>query len=392
MAYFQVNKNPRLTFPTLTGYIVTFNSQYAGLPLKSHKIALTATQSGSGTPSPDNVRPISGFTEANIKHCGKNLLENVMQSGTQSGVTFTVNADGTISTSGKASAAFARAIYSKWPIEFLKGQNAYISGAAEGSQVSGNWRIMLYYHDKNGSDVGQQTVIADGALLDIPQTAVDASVTIDISKNATTNGLVFAPQIELGTSASAYEKYNGTTYPISWQTEAGTVYGGTLTINEDGSVDLVSEWRKEIYTSSLSPIASGQSSGLTWCTLEKVLSDSQKAYAETPTAGDGNGILNVGAWQRGSAGAKPRAFVTTSLKSLQVVLVSDTYDLRTAQGRTDYYANTLNGTNPEVCYRLTTPVTYHLDSIEQISTLAGENNIWADVNGEITLTYLAQAE
>ena len=61
---------PPVTFPTLTGSIVTFNSQYAGLPLKSHKIALTATQSGSGTPSPDNVRPISGYNAINISHSG----------------------------------------------------------------------------------------------------------------------------------------------------------------------------------------------------------------------------------------------------------------------------------------------------------------------------------
>lgn len=65
MAYFQVNKKPRLTFPTLTGDIVTFNAQYA-LPLKFHSIALTATQSGSGTPS--NPRPISGYSAINISH------------------------------------------------------------------------------------------------------------------------------------------------------------------------------------------------------------------------------------------------------------------------------------------------------------------------------------
>lgn len=62
----QSNKKPSVSFPSQTGSIVTFNSQYAGLPLKSHKIALTATQSGSGTPSPDNVRPISGWSAIHI--------------------------------------------------------------------------------------------------------------------------------------------------------------------------------------------------------------------------------------------------------------------------------------------------------------------------------------
>jgi hypothetical protein len=62
----QSNKKPSVSYPEQTGSIVTFNSQYAGLPLKSHKIALTATQSGSGTPSPDNVRNIVGVSSVNI--------------------------------------------------------------------------------------------------------------------------------------------------------------------------------------------------------------------------------------------------------------------------------------------------------------------------------------
>ena len=31
-------------------------------------------------------------------------------------------------------------------------------------------------------------------------------------------------------TATDYEPYNGTTYPISWASEAGTVYGGTLDV------------------------------------------------------------------------------------------------------------------------------------------------------------------
>ena len=114
-----------------------------------------------------------------------------------------------------------------------------------------------------------------------------------------------------------YVPYSGTTYPISWQTEAGTIYGGTLTINQDGSVDLVS---------SLANIASynGEALNEPWLSsIDKYVSGA------TPTTG------------------------------------------------------------AQVVYTLAEPVTYHLDSIEQISTLAGENNIWADVNGEITLTYQA---
>jgi hypothetical protein len=69
-------KDSRIEFSlsTLTGSIVTFNSQYAGLPLVSHKIALTATQSGSGVPSPQNIRSINGASALNINATNTNLF------------------------------------------------------------------------------------------------------------------------------------------------------------------------------------------------------------------------------------------------------------------------------------------------------------------------------
>ena len=68
MAYFEVNKKPPLSFPSVSGAICTFNSQYSGLPLKAHEVAITAIQSGSGTPSPSNPRAISGHASVTISH------------------------------------------------------------------------------------------------------------------------------------------------------------------------------------------------------------------------------------------------------------------------------------------------------------------------------------
>ena len=68
MAYFEVNKKPVLSFSSVSGAICTFNSQYSGLPLKEHEVAITAIQSGSGTPSPSNPRPISGHSSVTVSH------------------------------------------------------------------------------------------------------------------------------------------------------------------------------------------------------------------------------------------------------------------------------------------------------------------------------------
>lgn len=45
---------------------------------------------------------------------------------------------------------------------------------------------------------------------------------------------------ELTTQSNpTYEPYHGQTIPISWQSEAGTIVNGTVTLNDDGSADVV---------------------------------------------------------------------------------------------------------------------------------------------------------
>lgn len=65
-----------------SGNIVTFNTDLsANLP--DMKIHFHPVQEGTGDPSPDNVRPISGWDGITITRCGKNLLdaENPDQDG-----------------------------------------------------------------------------------------------------------------------------------------------------------------------------------------------------------------------------------------------------------------------------------------------------------------------
>ena len=62
----EVYKLPKIAFPEVTGSTVSFYSEYAGLPLKKCEVAINAWQEGSGDPSPENVRPIHGFSEVNV--------------------------------------------------------------------------------------------------------------------------------------------------------------------------------------------------------------------------------------------------------------------------------------------------------------------------------------
>ena len=55
---------------TASGSVVSFADGADGIPFKSCVVAIEPVQSGSGNPSPDNVRPISGWTGAQVGHSG----------------------------------------------------------------------------------------------------------------------------------------------------------------------------------------------------------------------------------------------------------------------------------------------------------------------------------
>ena len=56
---------------TISGNVVSFPDGAAGLPLESLVVQVVAVQSGNGDPSPDNIRPISGWNGCNISHSGE---------------------------------------------------------------------------------------------------------------------------------------------------------------------------------------------------------------------------------------------------------------------------------------------------------------------------------
>lgn len=63
----QSNKKPSVSFPSQTGSIVTFNSPFADLPLKSCKVNIPVAQEGTGDPSPYNIRNFVGVNSAVLK-------------------------------------------------------------------------------------------------------------------------------------------------------------------------------------------------------------------------------------------------------------------------------------------------------------------------------------
>ena len=162
---------------------------------------------------------------------------------------------------------------------------------------------------------------------------------------------------------------DGRTYSVAFPTEAGTVYGGTLDVTS--GVLTVDRAMVDLGTRNYNRVSG---------------SDGTFVFTSGGFAGKKTGIANIisdclltttiTTWTN----PKPNNSICGSATSTTVVIRADNYenanDLKTA----------LNGHH--AVYELANPVTYQLTP-QQIITLLGTNNIWADA-GDITIKYLAK--
>lgn len=171
-------------------------------------------------------------------------------------------------------------------------------------------------------------------------------------------------QFEKG-NASTYEPYKGNIYPISLPT---TAYGGTLTVNKDGSGKLIVD--KAIANASDFTWTYVSSAHYLYATVSDikratsgVIPDiiSNMYVADVPStisSGSGkNGTISIG--------------VTTS----RILVRDDRYTTSAAFVESGAY----------FIYPLATPVEFNLTELEVIETLRGINNIWANC-GNISIT------
>ena len=202
---------------------------------KGVDIYIEPVQAGSGDPSPTNVRAISGWTEIKLGRTGKNMLPK-MTAGTYTarGVTVTVDANGVATLSGTATSTGNGPIV---PLEeafvipkaglvycmnntAANGSIAPTIERASGGGVALNWAASPAY----------RTVTLSSDRVGMSCARIRFYVT-----NGTSASGTYAPAIMA--AADEYESNDGqnSLTTIALPEAAGTVYGGTLRINEDGS-------------------------------------------------------------------------------------------------------------------------------------------------------------
>ena len=327
--------------------ILTFESDYK-CPFKHIAATIEPVQSGTGDPSPDNIRPISGWTGAEIQGTGKNLCGDVTIPQIAFAANRVVNpvylkaGQYTISFSGRSAVT---AIYIR------KGENVTFGGNAYAHKYSSN--VFTFTADEDGYYYAQ--LYRAGST----PTWEDEPIT--------------HAWLEPGSTATAYEPYQGSSLSINWQDSAGTVYGGTLAIDEDGSCKLTVEYAKYAVTSfsgAFGAVTNGYCVYVAKTGTTHLDADASKMKCN---------IFKYSSLGRNEQPLFSYGGVSGGITTHTFILPSTITSLAEA--------NAWLADNPVECtFKLAEPIVINLPDVTMLSSLLGTNNIWASTGG-IAVTY-----
>lgn len=286
-----------------------------------------------------NICPISGWTEAKVTRTGKNLLNPDIL--TTMGTTYVTSVN--YNTEGKIS---------------VKPSTQYVFSF---SGTVGDGRIFQY--DASGNAIGSA----------LQFTSQPYSFTTDARctkigfryKFTETSGATVADskaQLEKGSTSTAYEAYNGQQYTISLD---GTIYGGTL----------------DVTTGVL--------------TVDRAVATLNGSESwSTNSATTGLYYLTISGIKNATGHIKSNMFKETTVSGVNMVVGEMKFvspnivNFKTSYATVDAWKTALASDNVQLLYELNTPFTVQLTA-EEVTTLKGQNNIWADCGNVLELSYSA---
>lgn len=331
-----------------------------------------------------NICPISGWTGVNVQRTGKNLLDFDTMLGSKSGgIDLSGTAEDFMLTTNNSGSytnfAFAVPIpKSMWGKTIsLTGIQSFFGGGT-GYSNAVQIRVSSYVNKSNAQTIvvtnnegsfDIQAVIPDGTLWVIPFIGIGSANYVAGLKKRIQN--LQLQLLDGNTSNLDFSPYQGTTYPISWQTGAGTVYGGSLDVTTGvltvtkGCFTLTGasseQWGSVTVGSNYYSIPLWVNSAQ-WKPSQTAICD-KFPKIELSQRGQITGLVNYSS-DNGYRFSFNSDFGITTTAELKTWL----------------------STNPvTICAELATPITYQLTPT-QITALLGQNNIWADT-GDIQVYY-----
>ena len=337
----------------------------AGYPLEVATL-IAPKQSGAGEPSPDNVRPISGWTGAKLTRCGKNLLKNTASTYTTNGIAFTVNDDGTVTANGTS---LARAQLRVGTVDLPAG--SYIASIGFVSDVNATGTAFASYREGGVTKYVDMSGASEKSFTLTEPTTVTYMIDIRTA-GITVSGLVFYPMIRpASVSDGAYEPFTGGTFTASF---GQTVYGGTL--NWLTGV-LTVEWGYKALdgTESWGSAGSGTNNFYTAVnTLEKTNDFTLSMTCSTfRTFSTHSSLLT-------NAGISGYYDSNNNYPGENWIYLNNGVSTSTSELKEWLAAQAAAGTPVQVAYRLAAPTVIQLTP-EQIAALAGMNVLFSDCGG-----------
>ena len=305
-----------------------------------------------------NICPISGWTGANVGRARKNLIPNTAEPITKNGLTFTVNADKSITVRGTSTASTELDLCSSVMLKsgsytattnLTENVNAVYMGVQIKDRATGTNRYIGVRTSPYDFTLGNEYI---------------GKVYIHVDSGTTVNQ-TFYPMIRFASASDAtYEPYQGNVYSISFPTSADTVYGGTLDVTSGVlTVD------RAIIDMGDVPWSYRDTDGL--------LTYYNAAIKEVPNDIVANAVCsNYKVVQRNNQPDK-----TLSINVYATICVYDSTYTSAASFKT-----AMSGV--QLVYELATPNIAQLSPTE-VTTLLRNNNIFADCGNVAELTYRA---
>jgi len=214
------------TFTVADGhtYVITFSAD-VGTPNIITKIQIEKGDTPSAYAPYSNICPISGWTGCEVQRTGKNLLDLAEFARVYPDYCTYDSESGELAVTSTA-LLFLNGISVDIPTDIFDG--GFLHYEAKNGTCT-NFRFRIIYDDGTMTE-SQGTGTETGYV--ITTVPVYAKRIVSIHFNWSTYGTLTVKNayITFGQTETAYEPYTGRTYPISFPSEAGTVYGGTLDV------------------------------------------------------------------------------------------------------------------------------------------------------------------
>lgn len=329
-------------------------------PVANYPLGVTAswepTQGGSGTPSPENIRPINGRDSVTVTRCGENLLnpkENAYKIYTPYGLTIAYIGDNKVHLSGTYKEDGGSFVILDTQQKLLAGKGLKITGfTVEGTKQ----KYTLYgLRTKDKTAIAMQAQFAKGDVIDM-------TVAVVVSGS-------YAP--------TTYAPYTGQTATL---TLPRTIYGGTVdAVTGDGqetwkpvTLDGTENWEAQQtsipgkfgFTLEMPGIATPEGPGI----KGDIVCNQYPAVTANDTYRCKNGIS------------------VEAQKNYYFRIYNDTHAGETADEWKSYLAaQYAAGTPVQIAYKMATPEPFTATGAQPIPALSGVNTVMTDADA-LTVT------